>query len=67
MEKLVDEGLGRNIGLSNFNSKQIAEVGAIATVPISNLHFVDFLNFDIIISKVLHYKIPYNRPRKLLP
>ena len=37
MEELVEEGVIRSIGLSNFNSKQIARIQAIAKVPIANL------------------------------
>ncbi|XP_077992330.1 aldo-keto reductase family 1 member B1-like [Glandiceps talaboti] len=37
MEKLVEEGLCKTIGLSNFNTKQIDRVLAIAKVPIANL------------------------------
>jgi diketogulonate reductase-like aldo/keto reductase len=37
MEGLVEKGLVRSIGLSNFNKKQIAEVVAIAKVPVSTL------------------------------
>ena len=37
MEKLVERGLCKSIGLSNFTKKQIGEVHAIAKVPISTL------------------------------
>ena len=37
MEGLVEKGLVRSIGLSNFNKAQIAEVVAIAKVPVSIL------------------------------
>lgn len=37
MEGLVEKGVVRSIGLSNFNKKQINEVVAIAKVPVSTL------------------------------
>lgn len=37
MEKLVDEGLARNIGLSNFNERQIKRVFENARVKPANL------------------------------
>lgn len=57
MEKLVDEGVVRSIGLSNFNKTQIAEVLAIAKKPVDVLQnechaylqqkeLIDFCNFN---------------------
>lgn len=37
MEKCVEQGLARSIGLSNFNSKQVAKVLSVAKVkPVTN-------------------------------
>ena len=33
MEKLVEKGLVKSIGLSNFNSQQISNIVAIAKIP----------------------------------
>lgn len=52
MEKLVDEGLAKSIGLSNFNSQQINEVLAIAKIkPVTNQVGTYFLwYFEYLIS-----------------
>jgi len=60
MEELVDAGLCKSIGLSNFTKKQIAEVVAIARHPVSTLQnechpylqqkdLIDFCNFNKIL------------------
>ncbi len=49
MEKLVEEGLVKSIGVANFNSKQIDEILAIAKIkPVINQvgkYVRKFLNF----------------------
>ena len=58
METLVEKGLVRSIGLSNFNKAQITEVLAIAKVPVSTLQnechvylqqkdLIDFSNINL--------------------
>ena len=49
MEKLVEKGLVKSIGLSNFNSQQISEIMAIAKIqPVTNqvlflgTHYTEF-------------------------
>ena len=57
MEKLVEEGKVKSIGLSNFTIRQIADVVKIAKVPVSTLQnechpylqqkdLIDFCNFN---------------------
>lgn len=37
MEEAVRQGLCKNIGVSNFNSKQLKAIMDMCTVPIANL------------------------------
>ena len=45
LEKLVDEGLVRSIGLSNFNSKQIQNIWDKCRIKPSNLQVREHLTF----------------------
>ena len=46
MEKLVEKGLVRSIGLSNFNSRQIDDVLSVASIKPTVLQVQDFCGDD---------------------
>ena len=64
LEPLVAEGLVRNIGLSNFNSKQIQEVWDAATLKPSVLQVYVFCMFVCAVCATLTLSVWHLCPRR---
>ncbi|OWF50693.1 1,5-anhydro-D-fructose reductase [Mizuhopecten yessoensis] len=63
LEDCVDEGLVRDIGLSNFNSQQISQIMEIARIRPSNNQLSDPLSSDHVIF--VHFTPPLQEPTVL--
>jgi alcohol dehydrogenase (NADP+) len=59
MEKLVDEGLTKHIGLSNFNSKQVDEIMSVARIQpaVNQCECHPYLNQQPLIDHMAKYNI----------